>query len=118
VEDCRRLEIKDVRRPLSTPRARASLALLLAGIAAALLRRFPPWLYAMYPVCPFRMSTGWRCPGCGSTRALAAMLSGRFSDAVHYNALAVIVWPVLAALVLVELYSALRWNRWRHLASR
>lgn len=106
-----------MRRPLSSPRARASLALLLAAIAAVLLRLFPPWLYAIYPVCPIRALTGWRCPGCGSTRALAALLSGRFGDAVHYNPLAVILWPVLVALALAELYSALRWNRWRQIAS-
>jgi hypothetical protein len=114
VEDHGRLEITGVRRTLSSPRARASLALLPAAMAAALLRLFPPWLYAIYPVCPIRALTGWRCPGCGSTRALAAMLSGRFADALHYNPLAVILWPVLAALALAELYSAMRWNRWRH----
>jgi hypothetical protein len=106
-----------VRLPLASPRACAGLALLPGAIAAALLRFFPPWLYAIYPICPIRALTGWRCPGCGSTRALAALLSGHFSDAVHYNPLAVILWPVLAALALAELYSALRWNRWRHLAS-
>ena len=47
----------------------------------------------------------------------AAMLSGRFADAFQYNPLAVIVWPVLGALAIVEIYSALRWNRWRNFAS-
>ena len=103
MEDHGRLEITGVRRPLSSPRARASLALLLAAIAAALLRLFPPWLYAIYPVCPIRALTGWRCPGCGSTRALAAMLSGRFTDAFHFNPLAMFLWPTLAVLALAEL---------------
>jgi hypothetical protein len=111
------MEIAGIRRRFSSPRACASLALLAAVIAAALLRIFPPWLYSIYPLCPFRTLTGWRCPGCGSTRALAALLSGRFADASHYNPLAVIAWPILAALAVAELYSALRWNRWRHLAS-
>ena len=104
-------------RALSSPRAHASLGLLLTAMAAALLRSFPPWLYAIYPVCPIRAFTGWRCPGCGSTRALSALLSGRLADALHYNPLAAILWPVLAVLALSELYPALRWNRWRHWVS-
>ena len=28
--------------------------------------------------CLFRMWTGWYCPGCGGTRAMRALLSGRF----------------------------------------
>src|SRR5467141_5185253 len=27
-----------------------------------------------FPKCPFRMITGWQCPGCGSTRALYQLL--------------------------------------------
>ena len=104
-------------RLFSSPRSRAILALFLSGMAAVLLRRLPPWGFAMLPACPFRTLTGWRCPGCGSTHALAAMLSGRFADAFHYNAAAVIVWPMLGALAMSEIYSALRWNRWRNFAS-
>ena len=95
-----------------SPRARAGLMLALAGIAAWVLRTFPPWRYPVYPACPIRALTGWRCPGCGTTHALAAMLAGRWTDAWHYNAMAVVAYPVLAALVLVRIYSALRWNRW------
>ena len=95
-----------------SPRARAGAALALAALAGVSLRLFPPWLYPIYPACPIRALTGWRCPGCGTTHALAAMLAGRWTDAWHFNAMAVVVYPVLAALALVETYSALRWNRW------
>src|SRR5260221_331534 len=27
-----------------------------------------------FPKCPFRMITGWQCPGCGSTRACYQLL--------------------------------------------
>ena len=27
-----------------------------------------------FPKCPFRLVTGWQCPGCGSTRALYQLL--------------------------------------------
>ncbi len=85
----------------------------MAALASAMLRLLPPWRYAVYPPCPIRALTGWRCPGCGSTHALAAMLAGRWTDAWHDNPLAVVVYPALAALAILEIWSALRWNRWR-----
>ena len=112
MEDQGRVEIR-VRRRIGCPRVRAGVALLLAAIAAAVLRFFPPGIYAIYPVCPIHALTGWHCPGCGSTRALAAMLTGRFGHAFHYNPLAVVIWPVLGVLAVAEVYSALRWNRSR-----
>lgn len=72
----------------------------------------------MYPVCPIRALTGWRCPGCGTTHAIAALLAGHFADAWHYNAMATIAYPVVALLALIPLYSALRWNQWRSPAYR
>lgn len=37
------------------------------------------------PRCMLRLLTGFDCPGCGSQRALHAMLHGRPADAWHYN---------------------------------
>ncbi|WP_433984994.1 DUF2752 domain-containing protein [Tunturiibacter empetritectus] len=38
-----------------------------------------------------------KCPGCGATRALAALLQGRFDEAMHLNGLAMLLLPVAAA---------------------
>ena len=87
----------------------------MAGVAGAgtlLLRLFPPWSYSIYPACLWRALTGWRCPGCGSTHALAALLAGQWSVAVHYNAPAAILAPVAAILFAVQVYSAMRYNGW------
>ena len=46
-------------------------------------------------VCPFLMLTGYPCPGCGMTRALLCTLTGRFMEAVTYNA-TVFLWIALA----------------------
>lgn len=57
------------------------------------------------PRCPFYALTGLKCPGCGSLRAVHAVLHGDFGKAWHFNALAVILLPlVLAGLI----YNALR----------
>lgn len=46
------------------------------------------------PQCVFRRLTGWQCPGCGSQRALHALLHGRVAEAWSYNRLL----PFLIAL--------------------
>ncbi|MEO8116384.1 MAG: DUF2752 domain-containing protein, partial [Bacteroidota bacterium] len=41
------------------------------------------------------------CPGCGSQRALSALLHGNFIDALHDNLLAMISLPVLIFAAIV-----------------
>ena len=36
-------------------------------------------------LCPVRALTGFNCPGCGNTRALAALLRLRFAESLSYN---------------------------------
>lgn len=50
---------------------------------------------SFFPQCPFHALTGLFCPGCGSQRALSALLHGNFIDALHDNFLAMISLPVL-----------------------
>ena len=35
--------------------------------------------------CPFRLLTGLNCPGCGNTRAAAALFRLRFAQSIRYN---------------------------------
>lgn len=55
--------------------------------AAALLCLVYPRQNAWLPPCPFHALTGFDCPGCGSTRALRALLHGRWMEAIGFNAL-------------------------------
>lgn len=69
------------------------LALLTAACAVLLLAGDPSrigWL----PECLFYQTTGCRCYGCGSTRALHALLHGRWLDSLRYNMLLVpaLIW--------------------------
>jgi hypothetical protein len=81
---------------------------------AAMLRFFPPAVFRFYPVCLFRQWTGYACPGCGMTHALAALLAGRIAQA-RDNPLALLVAPGAVALAVWQGYAALRWNHWRPL---
>jgi Protein of unknown function (DUF2752) len=82
-------------------------AFAFAAGAALLLLRFPPEQYGFYPQCPIHTYLHLLCPGCGATRALAALLHGRVADAFHLNALLIVgVLPaaaVYAGLCLVRL---------------
>ena len=75
------------------------------GASAALLFNFPPETNGFYPQCPFHALTGLLCPGCGATRALAALTHGHFVDAVHLNGLIILLLPLLA------LYGAIEYER-------
>ncbi len=80
-------------------RAHLELAAVVSGVIALaiLLRRFPPEQYGVYPRCPIFEWTGLLCPGCGATRALASLAHGNLAEALHWNALVVMLLPVFVA---------------------
>jgi hypothetical protein len=77
---------------------RLAAFLSLVALVFFTLWRFPPELYSFYPVCPVHAYLHLECPGCGSTRAMAALLNGRLAEALRLNALFVVL--VLPAAVL------------------
>lgn len=78
----------------------ASLLILAGGVLYFL---FNPVQYTFFPECPFHAFTGWYCPGCGSQRALHALLHGRLIEAAGFNLLTVMLLPFV-------LYSAVVWT--------
>lgn len=62
------------------------LAATALGIAA-MVSFFNPATHNFYPVCQFHRLTGLNCPGCGTTRALYALLHGKLLTALRDNAL-------------------------------
>jgi Protein of unknown function (DUF2752) len=77
--------------------AQAAAPAVITTLAAVILLRFPPALYSFYPHCPIHQHLHILCPGCGTTRALAALLHGNIGEALHLNALTTLLSP--AALV-------------------
>ena len=73
----------------------------------------------MFPVglpCPLKAMTGLDCPLCGATRATFALLRGDLGTALDFNALYVVLVPVIvlvAALWLVRRQTpgVLQWRR-------
>jgi hypothetical protein len=85
---------------------RAVAFALLAGVA--ILYEFPPEQYHFYPQCPVFRYLHVYCPGCGATRALAALLHLRIAEALHYNALVVLLVPILLAYIAAAYLKARR----------
>ena len=83
------------------------VATALSSVAALLLR-FPPDRYNFYPRCPIYLYFHLQCPGCGASRALAALLRGHIAEALHLNPLTTLLLP------LALLYSTHHLWRQRH----
>ncbi len=97
----------------------------VGAVGAWWLYGHPPTTSGWYPICVFHALTGLHCPGCGATRAAYALLHGRFTEALHQNALVVTALPFLSVVVSRVLW---RWtnglppvysdpNRWTALLS-
>ncbi len=85
----------------------AKIMALLLLIAAALIlyAHFDPEDGGLFPRCIFLQLTGFKCPGCGSQRALHQLLHGNLAAAFHYNAFLVILLPYLFLSLLLYFLS-------------
>ena len=80
--------------------AAAAIAVVIVG---AVLFLFNPAETGVFPRCPFLMLTGYECPGCGSQRAIHALLHGDIIRAWDYNPLLVIAVPYIILGFIAEL---------------
>ena len=78
----------------------AAVAIGLTAIIAlyALLAPANPY----FPRCLIRQITGFDCPGCGTQRAIHAILHGRWAQAWHYNAALFFAIPLIALLLAAD----------------
>lgn len=75
-----------------------TVAAITVIIAAILLFSIDPETSVYYPKCLFYMTTGLKCPGCGSQRAIHELLHLHIGSAFRYNALAIVAIPFLGFL--------------------
>ncbi len=98
-----------------SPRRAAWLLAALGTIGAGVLYLIPPRQSWILPACPIHAATGLYCPGCGTARALHALLHGRLAEALDANLLLVAMLPALAGLAVLLFADAVRDNRVREL---
>ncbi len=80
---------------MNTTSANSRRVLLFAAPVALLcLRLFPPGRFPIYPPCPIHYYTGLLCPGCGATRALAALTHLHLAEAWRLNPLLFLLLPL------------------------
>lgn len=87
--------------PHAVLRLGAVLLVLLAGAVLLSLYAAPlcEWVRILSPGCFFHRLTGIKCPGCGGTRALQALLGGDAAAALRFN----FFWLPSAFILLAEL---------------
>ena len=90
----------DLERRLRGRRAQALLALGAFFSILLVLVFVDPRTAPYAPFCPFHRATGLWCPGCGTGRALHALVHGDVLHAVRLNVLAVAAIPVFLALAI------------------
>ena len=61
-----------------------------------------PATSTVFPRCTFLTITGYKCPGCGSQRAIHALLNGDIKGALGYNAMLIVAIPWIALCLFAE----------------
>ena len=84
------------------------IAVLELILLVVLYSQVNPTNYSFFPKCPFYELTGFNCPGCGSQRALHALLHGNLTAAVNYNLLFVVSLPFITAYFVLRLLSIIK----------
>ena len=85
--------------------AHTAAALAVSGFAVL---RFYPSADSHLPICPVWRYLHLLCPGCGATRAFAALLRGHLISALHSNALFVAILPLLLGVAVLSYWRALQ----------
>ena len=55
-----------------------------------------------YPLCPFKMLTGWNCPFCGGLRMTHDLLHGDLAASINDNVFLLVGIPVLVGWVVTR----------------
>jgi hypothetical protein len=75
---------------------------LLAGALGYVRLVDPHKPDAIFPVCPFRLLTGWNCPACGGLRMIHDVLHGDLAAAITDNVFLLVGIPALAGWILLR----------------
>ncbi|MBR1551747.1 MAG: DUF2752 domain-containing protein [Muribaculaceae bacterium] len=87
-----------------------TLIMVIAVVAVTIYFFWNPATHGFFPRCVFLNLTGLKCPGCGSQRAIHALLHGEVAAALRFNAFLLIGLPLLCVYAVAE-WQRTRWPR-------
>jgi len=80
----------------------AGTGVLLAGALGYVGLVDPHNVNSVYPLCPFKLLTGWNCPLCGGLRMTHDLLHGDLMATINDNVFLLVGIPMLAGWILVR----------------
>ncbi len=85
-------------------------------LLAILYKLYNPLNSNLFPKCPFRSITGYRCPGCGSQTSIHYLLNFDVKNAVRANLLLILSIPYVLAGFVFDLIKSpgekvLKWRK-------
>ncbi|CAM4068759.1 hypothetical protein MB901379_02249 [Mycobacterium basiliense] len=80
----------------------AGTAVLLAGALGYVGFIDPHNARSPYPLCPFKLLTGWNCPVCGGLRMTHDVLHGDVMASINDNVFLLVGIPILVAWVVLR----------------
>ncbi len=83
---------------------------IVAGVVLFIFYKLDPAEQPIFPRCPFLLLTGYKCPGCGSQRAIHSLLHFDFKAAFRYNALMVLAIPYILVGIYLQYFGGSRWH--------
>jgi hypothetical protein len=93
-----------VSRPLAPKEFDHELVWLVVSATALVAGGAWLWLGLAWPRCPLLALTGYPCLTCGATRCAISLGRGHFSQAWHWNPLALVA---MCGVVLFDVYAAI-----------
>ena len=85
----------------------AGLVLLIAVLVGIyVFSHYNPEEAPFFPKCPVYLLTGYKCPGCGSQRAIYHLFHGNLTTAFKHNALMILLSPYVLFGIYFEYFSS------------
>ena len=85
------------------PRSKTIIILIVLLVLGVVYFIYDPSTSSLFPRCPVYALTGYPCAGCGSQRAIHALLHLDFAEAIRYNFLMVVSIPCIFVLLIASL---------------
>ena len=78
------------------------LTVVAVVVGVIVYSTFNPANNPIFPKCPFLVLTGFKCPGCGSQRAIHCLLHLDIIGAVKFNFMLVVSLPIIFVLLVAH----------------